>query len=172
MNDYLEIGEITKAHGIKGELVVLPLTDDPSRFNELKSVFIDTGDGPAVYGIEYCTLNGKTIIVKIKGIEDRTGAEELKGSFIMVHRSEAVSLPKHSYFICDIKGCEVFSDSGELLGTIKEVWQTGSNDVYEVSSGKGKSILIPALKEIFQTVDIENKRLVVKLPEGLIQNDF
>ena len=168
MNEYLQIGEILRAHGVKGELVVLPLTDDPSRFKGLKSVFIDTGEGLEANEIEYSKLSANTLYVKIKGIDDRTKAETLKGGFLLVHRSEAVSLPQYSFFICDIKGCEVYNESGEKLGIITEVLQTGSNDVYEVTDTKGEPLLIPALKEIFLEVDTENKKIIVRLPEGLI----
>ncbi len=168
MIEYLEIGEILRAHGIKGELVVLPLTDNPSRFKGLKSVFIDKGEGLEAHEIEYSKLNANILYVKIKGIDDRTKAESLKGGFLLVHRSEAVSLPQYSFFICDIKGCEVYNESGEKLGIVSEVLQTGSNDVYEVTDTKGELILIPALKDIFLEVDTEKKRIVVRLPEGLI----
>ena len=168
MVEYLQIGEIIKAHGIKGELSVLPLTDDPARFRDLRNVFLDINGKYEEYELQYSNISTNTIVVKLKGIDDRDRAEGLKGKYLSVHRSEAVTLPENSFFICDIMECEVYDEARGLLGIVSNVWQTGSNDVYEVRNAEGKSILIPALKDIFLNIDTKAKMITVRLPEGLV----
>ncbi|MDD4494303.1 MAG: ribosome maturation factor RimM [Eubacteriales bacterium] len=168
MVEYLQIGEIVKVHGIKGELSILPLTDDPARFQDLKKVFLDNKGKYEEYDLQYSNVSQNTIVVKLKGIDDRDRAEDLKGKYLAVPRSEAVPLPENSFFICDIIECEVYDVSRGLLGIISNVWQTGSNDVYEVRSTEGRTVLIPALKDIFLSVDTKSKRITVRLPEGLV----
>lgn len=156
MKNNLTVGQIINTHGIKGEVKVFPLTDDIKRFRRLKSVIID--------GIEkniiWCKLQGDRVILKIEGIDDMEAAASLRSKYIEVTRENAVKLSEGRYFITDIIGCDVFDENGSMLGTVDNVIQTGSNDVYSV---KGKEeILIPALKDIVIKIDIENRQIIIK----------
>ncbi len=167
MLEYLSIGQIINIHGFKGEVKVYPLTDDVSRFRKLKEIFVEENDQLIKYVVEEIKFQSNVLIMKLKGIDTEEAANKLRKCYIKVDRKSAVKLPKDTYFICDLIDLEVYDEEGLLLGKIKDVLQTGSNDVYVVQT-EGKDILIPALKEVVREIDIRNRKLVVSLPEGLI----
>jgi len=167
MLEYLSIGQIINTHGLRGAVKVYPLTDDISRFEKLKEVYVEENDGLVKYKVESVKFLSSTVSVKLKGIDSEEAANKLRGSYIKVDRKSAVKLPKDTYFICDLIDLEVYDEKGLLLGTVKDVLQTGSNDVYVIQSS-GKDILIPALKDIVKKIDLENKKILVEMPEGLI----
>lgn len=166
MEDFVEIGFIINTHGVKGTVKVNPCTDYPERFKKMKSVLIRSPKGNVnEIEIEDVKYFKQFVIIKFKGVEDMEGAEKLKGSTLTVRRADAVKLPEDTYYIFDLIGCDVF-EGRELLGKVKEVIETGSNDVYVVENS-GKELLIPALGWVVLSVDITAKRIEVKLPEGL-----
>ncbi|MGE5677770.1 MAG: ribosome maturation factor RimM [Pseudomonadota bacterium] len=167
MLEYLSIGQIINIHGFRGEVKVYPLTDDVNRFKKLKEVFIEENNQLIKYEVEGVKFLSSTIIMKLRGIDTEEAANKLRNFYIKVDRRSAVKLPRDTYFICDLIDLEVFDENGLLLGKVKDVLQTGSNDVYVVQTGD-KDILIPALKEVVREIDIRNGKIVVKLPEGLI----
>ncbi len=171
MHKFLQIGKIAGAHGIKGELKVIPLTDDPKRYKKLKNVYINENDRMVEYRVENVRITNNTVLVKLSGIDDRDRALDYKNLFILIDRKDAVTLPEDTYFICDIIGCSVYDD-GRFLGEVTEVLETGSNDVYVVRGENNQEILIPALKSVIVDVDIENKKIAAKLPEGLIDDEI
>jgi 16S rRNA processing protein RimM len=171
MIKYLEVGRIVNTHGVKGEVKVIPLTDNPKRFLNLKWVFIDKNMVLEKYNIEKVKFYKGMVLIKFKGINDMTDAEALKGMFLKVDRENAVRLPDDSFFICDIVGCEVFEEDGSRLGTLKDVLKTGSNDVYVILRENGKEIYLPALKSVVKSVSISNKKMIVSVPEGLLDED-
>lgn len=167
MLEYLSIGQIVNTHGIKGEIKVFPLTDDASRFDKLKEIYIESKDEMTKYQIESIKHLKNTVILKLKGIDTMNDSEKLRNLYIKVGRWDAVRLPKDSFFICDIIESDVFDIHGELLGKLADVLQTGANDVYIVKDDK-REILIPALKTVVKEINLQNKKIIVDLPEGLI----
>lgn len=173
MAEYLDIGEIVNTHGIRGELKVIPLTDDPGRYELLKSVMIGRDEPDGSYVVESIKFHKNTVLLKLAGIETLDDAAKLKGCYIKIDRKDAVKLPKDSYFIFDLIDCEVFDMQGRLLGSLTQIKQTGSNDVYIVkNSGTGKEILIPALKSVVKEIRIEEKIISVELPKGLVDDEI
>jgi len=168
MIEYLEVGKIVNTHGVKGEVKIIPLTDDPKRFLKLKWVFIDKNSVLEKYNIETVKFFKDMVIIKFKEINNMYEAEALKGLYMKVDRENAVKLPKDSYFICDIIGCEVFEDDGSRLGVIKDVLKTGSNDVYVVARDNNTEVYLPALKSVVKNVSISDRKIVVSVPEGLL----
>jgi 16S rRNA processing protein RimM len=171
MIEYFDVGVIANTHGIKGEVKIVPLTDNPERFSQLKSVFVDNKGDLKKYNIEYVKYFKNLVILKFKEITDMTEAEKIKGLTLKIDRKDAVKLPKDSFFICDLIGCQVREENGIDLGTVKNVLQTGSNDVYVVEDKNGKEILIPALKNVVKEVSVESKKMLVSLPKGLIDDE-
>jgi len=170
MNDLLQIGRIVGTHGIKGEVSVYPLTDDPRRFSILDDCFLVTENNKAktsakAMGAKY---SNNKVILKLDGIEDRDAALALKGRFIAVTRDKAVKLAPNSYFICDLVGCAVIDDESGELGTLADVLQTGASDVYVVKREKNKDLLIPAIKEVIKEVDLPSRTIWVHLLDGLL----
>lgn len=173
---YLEIGKIVNAYGTNGEVKVIPLTDDPKRFFKLKWAFIGDDNSMEKFSIENVSISrkpGDTIIIKFTEINNRNEAELLKGLFIKIDRRYAVELPENTFFICDLIGCRILDEaSNKELGILEDVIATGSNDVYVVKSEDKKDILVPALKSVVKKVSIQDKKMWVLLPDGLIDNDF
>jgi 16S rRNA processing protein RimM len=155
MKEYLTIGEITKPHGVIGEVKVFPLTDELERFRELKHVLID---GKEVKVLEVKLLTDRAVL-KLDGVSTVEAAERLRGKTLEVKRKDAVKLEKDAYFVEDLKGCRVFDSEGKDLGVIYDVIATGSNDVYWIR--EPKELLIPALKTIVKEVDIESLKVVI-----------
>jgi 16S rRNA processing protein RimM len=168
MTEYLQVGKIVNTHGIRGEVKVIPLTDDPRRYDELKEVFVGTDNEKDVFYIENVKYLKNTVIIKFKESIDMNYAQKLKEMFIYVDRKNAVKLSEGRYFIFDLIGMEVFELDGKRLGILKDVLQTGSNDVYVVKNDQNKEILIPALKSVIKEVSVGDKIMKVVLPEGLL----
>lgn len=167
MLQHLSIGQIVNTHGFMGEVKIYPLTDEMTRFKNLKEVYVEENNQLIKYEVEGVKFLSTTVAMKLKGIDSEDAANRLRNFYVKVDRKAAVKLPKDTYFICDLIDLEVYDEKGLLLGTIRDIMQTGSNDVYIVQT-TGKDILIPALKDVVEQIDIKNKKIVVKLPEGLI----
>ncbi len=168
--DLIAIGEIIKAQGIKGELKVIPLTEDPKRFGSVKRVFFKQKDDWRQLCIEgYRNFNG-LVLLKFKGIDDMTAADSLGRGLIYIPRNERPPLPPGRYYYDEIVGLTVYTESGTKLGVIDEIIETGSNHVYSVH-GQSKPVLIPALKDVIVEVHPAQGKMVVKLPPGLLEED-
>lgn len=142
MQEYFEVGQIVNTFGIKGQLKVKPFTDDINRFEELKTVYICKKNEMKKVEIEDVKYNKQCVLLKIKGIEDLTEAEKYKGLFLKIDRKDAKKLPKDTYFIADILGLEVYTEEGELLGKVDDIFPTGANDVYVIKDEMRKTIII------------------------------
>ncbi len=167
MQEYFEVGQIVNTFGIKGQLKVKPFTDDMERFEELKTVYICKKNEMKKVEIEDVKYNKQCVLLKVKGIEDLTEAEKYKGLFLKIDRKDAKKLPKDTYFIADILGLEVYTDEGELLGKVDDIFPTGANDVYVVKDELGKQILLPSIPEVLKEIDLEKGKVIVHLIEGL-----
>ena len=158
MNEFIIIGQITKAMGIRGEVKVKPLTDDPNRYRKLKSVFIE--DRP--YRIERCRIDGNdAVYIKFLGVDTRNDAELLKDFFVKIDRVNAVDLDENTFFIADVIGCKLFTDDGAEIGKVTEVNQYGAADVFTASDGI-KVVRFPFLKKMIVKVDVETGVIIVK----------
>ncbi|PRR80272.1 Ribosome maturation factor RimM [Clostridium liquoris] len=156
MNEFLTIGQIINTHGLKGELKIHSLTDDIRRFRQLKKVYIDGEERI----ISWCKLQNDKVILKIEGIDSIEAAMKYRNKYLEVSREDAVKLPEGRYFIADLIGCTVFDETGEEIGKLYDVIQTKNNDVYCVKGEK--EILIPVLKTIVISVNIEERKIVIK----------
>ncbi|WP_454053500.1 ribosome maturation factor RimM [Clostridium sp. Marseille-Q7071] len=156
MKEFMSIGQITKPHGVRGEVKVFSLADSLEEFTVLKKVYIDGVERE----ITSCKLQSDRAILKIEGIDSMDEAEKYRNKYLKIHREDAKELPEDSYYIADLIDCKVFDTEGEELGTIYDVIETGSNDVYWVKGEK--EVLIPALKDIVVKVDIENNEITIK----------
>lgn len=169
MKDYLEIGQIVNTYGIKGFVKVVPFTDDITRFEELKSVYIDIKGNLKEFTIEEVKYSKNMVLLKFKEIPDINEAEKYRNYYIKISRDNAIKLPKDTYFIADLIGLDVYDqNSNNLLGKVDDIFSTGSNDVYVVKDELGKQILLPGTKEVIKLVDIENGKIFVNLIKGLI----
>lgn len=168
MNDFLEIGQIVNSYGIKGFFKVVPFTDDITRFDNLKNVYIERNNKLEKVEIEEVKYHKNLVLLKIKGIDDINDTEQYKNCYLKIDRKDAVKLPKDTYFITDLIGMEVYTQQGEFLGNIDDIFPTGSNDVYAVKDELGKQILLPAIGKVIKNVDVKTKKMIVELIPGLI----
>ena len=164
---YFEIGQIVNTFGIKGQVKVMPFTDDIHRFDELKSVIIEKNKKTEMKEIEEVKYHKNMVLIKFKGIEDMNAAEALRNSYLKIKREDAKKLPKDTYFIADLIGCSVYTEDGEYLGKVDDIYSTKANDIYVVKDEQGKQILLPGRKEVLKKIDIENETITVHLIEGL-----
>lgn len=167
INDYLIVGKVVNTHGVRGEVKVLPITSDISRFDYLSFISIKQGKEFKEYRVTSTRLHKGFILMFIKGIDTVEEAQKLKGIDLYVDRKHAIDLDEDEFFMVDIIGLEVY-EGQRRLGEIKDILETGSNDVYIVSNKDKKDILIPALKDVVENIDLKEKRMQVILPEGLI----
>ncbi|MCC7353789.1 MAG: 16S rRNA processing protein RimM [Anaerolineae bacterium] len=161
----LMIGRIVKPWGIKGEVEVEPESDWPPRFSGLKQVHL--GDGLTGVTIEGVRRNRDRVVLKLAGIETRNAAESLSGQWLHIPATQAMPLGEGEYFIHDVLGAAVWTPAGEELGTITEVMTGLANDVWVVRGGQGE-ILIPAIRDVVQEVNLDTRHITVVLPPGLI----
>lgn len=168
MEDRLQVGVISSTHGVRGEVKVFPTTDDPKRYKKLKKVYLDTGREFLPLEIQGVKFFKQFVIVKFKGIDNINDIEMYKQKTLYVDRKDAVPLKEDEYFIADMVGIEVYTDDGEKFGVLKEVMETGANDVYIIDSINHGEVLVPAIKQCILDVDIEENRMDIHLMDGLI----
>lgn len=163
---FLVIGKILRAHGVRGEVRVLPHTDLPERFSWLKEVYIGERD-PKPIAIEGVRFHQNLVLLKFAGYDFRDQIDVLKGEFLLVRIEDAIPLEEDEYFLFQLVDMPVYTDEGQYLGEIKDVIETGANNVF-VIRGEGKDILLPDTKEVVVDIDFDNGRLTVHLLPGLL----
>lgn len=166
--DLISVGEIIKAQGIRGEVKVIPHTDNPNRFKKIRRVFFKDNAGWRELTIESYRKFNEFILVKFLGINDLTAASSLGRGQIMIPRSERPKLSNGTYYYDQIEGLQVFTTEGKYLGVIVRILETGANDVYIIKDG-AREILIPALKSVIKEIDLEQTKMIVELLPGLLE---
>lgn len=167
MEEFLQVGVISSTHGIRGEVKVFPTTDDAARFKKLKKVFLDTGKERLELEIQAARFFKQFVIVKFKGIDNINEIERYKGKSLLVDRGNAVALEEDEYYIADLIGMEVVTEEGHF-GILRDVMETGANEVYIIDSDSYGEVLVPAIRQCILDVDVENKRMKIRLMDGLI----
>lgn len=167
MEDLLRVGVVTTTHGVRGEVKVYPTTDDPTRFEDLTDVILDTGREKRnleIAGVKYFK---NLVILKFKGLDNVDDVANFRQAEIYIHREDAVPCEENENYIADLLGMEVVTEEGMVLGTLKQVYETGANDVYIVQSDK-KEYMIPAIQDCVKDVDLETNRMTIHVIPGLL----
>ena len=160
MQAYLLIGEITKPQGVHGELKLRPLTCDPSRFENLDTVYVKDGDSYRAVRIHVRSASADAVYLRMDGVETRNDAEGMRGTLLYIDRAHAVELDEDSNFLCDLIGLRGILTNGSEIGKLTEVMQPGGNDVY-VFADRGKEVLVPALRSVVLNVDLEKGEMLL-----------
>ena len=168
MQEYFEVGQIVNTNGLKGLLKINPFTDDITRFEKLKTIFIEHKKELLEFEIESVRYQKKQVLLKLKGIDTIEEAEKYREDYLKINRNKEEKLPEDTYYIVDLIGLDIYTEDGELLGKLDDVFSTGSNDVYVVKNSEGKQILVPAISDVIKNIDLEQKKIVVNLIEGLL----
>lgn len=167
MEEFLQVGVISSTHGIRGEVKVFPKTDDPARFKKLKNVLLDTGRERLELEVQSVKFFKQFVIVKFRGIDNINDIEKYKGKSLLVPREDAVELGEDEYYIADLMGMEVFTEEGRF-GVLKDVMETGANEVYIIDSDEHGEVLVPAIHDCILDVNIEEKVMKIRLLDGLV----
>jgi 16S rRNA processing protein RimM len=158
------VGKITKAHGLKGELAVLSLSDNPDRFVEGNVVFLQDGRALTIREVR---ANGARLLLTFDGVADRTAAEALGGAMLVVPEAELPDLPDGTYWPHQLEGCEVVTRTGRSFGTITEVVANPANDIWIATGPAGEETLVPAIRQVIAEVDIRARRVIVNEVPGI-----
>jgi len=196
MEDFFQVGIIVSTHGLRGEVRVYPTTDDARRFKRLKEVMlvpekqgrIPKGAGKAepaqkpmvspgtpleqagtVLKIESVKFFKQFVLLKFEGLDRLEDVERYRRYSLMVPRSNAVHLERDEYFIADLIGLTVQDEDGTKIGVLKDVLETGANDVYIITLHSGKELLLPAIRQCVLEVDVEAGFIRVHLLDGLME---
>lgn len=175
MEDLLRIGVVTTTHGLRGELKVFPTTDDPRRFDDCDEVFlVKKRDGhplqqeKRLLHVERVKYFKNIVIIKFKEFNDINEVEQFRKCDIMVTREHAVPLEEGEYFFCDVIGASVSEEDGTPVGTVKDVLETGANNVFVIEMEDGREVLFPSIPDCIKKIDVENKQIVAHIMPGLL----
>jgi len=163
------VGRIVKAFGIRGDVIVLPMTDSPKRFQRIKRVFIGKEPVTVVEArIERATVQARGVKVKLDLAENRTEAEQMVGNLLFVQEQDRIRPAKGAYFVHDLIGLSVVDEKGGVVGVLKEVLRYPAHDVYVVDA-HGRDVMIPAVKEFVRSINLEQQTMSVRLIEGMME---
>ena len=168
MQEFLEIGQIVNTFGIKGMVKVKPFTDDITRFDRLDKVYVESNKIKKQYEIEELKYHKDMVLIKFKGIDKVEDAELLRNCYLKVDRKDEPELEEGTYYIVDLLGLDVYSDEGNLLGKLDDIYNYGSSDIYVVKDELGKQLLLPAISDVIKEINLEQKKIVVHILTGLI----
>jgi 16S rRNA processing protein RimM len=163
-NEIFNVGQIVNTHGIKGEVKVMCLTDNPENFKRYKKILIED-KWVNILGVKF---QKDRVILKLEGIDDINTAEGYKTKYLSVPREEEPELEEDTFYVMDIIGCTVCDTDGKDLGEVFDVIETKNNDVYWIK--EPKQLLIPVLRDIVLDVDIEDKKILIR-PVGEWQDE-
>ena len=160
----VKLGKITAPQGIKGEVRVYPYTDELTRFSQIEAVLLQ-GRRLKIEKVRYMK---NMAVLKLKGIDDRNGAENVRNQELLLAREDLWEQPEDTYFVDDILGSSVVTEEGTAVGTLKKIHSRPAQDLYEIEREDGSFFLLPAVKEFIKAVDPQNKTITVHLIEGLL----
>lgn len=161
---YIDFGKITSTHGIKGEMKIYPYTDDIDNILNLKKLYIND----KAYKINSIKFHKNMLIAKLSGINTIEEAEKFRNKVVQREIDKNEVLEEDTYYVKDLIGLDVYLEAGSLFGKVKDVFQTGANDVYVIETLDKKEVLIPAIKDVVKIVDIAENKMIIELMEGLI----
>ena len=165
----LRLGKIVNAVGLKGEIKVYPYTDEKEFFEQIDSVLTENEKGKEErHLLEHVRYMKEMAILKLKGVDDRTAAEGLKGRALFLYRREAPPLPEDTYYIKDLIGMTVVDQEKNRVGRLKNVIKNSSQDLYEIEKADGKgTFLLPAVEAFVSEIDLKGRTITVRLIEGI-----
>lgn len=167
--ELVAVAVISRPRGNRGEVLAELLTESPERFQSLERVTLQASDGrefAAVIG-GYWVHAGR-LVLKFDGYDSISAAETLRNAFVLIEKSQRISLDEHTFFVDELKGCRVETVSQVVLGSVSEIQPTGGTDVLKIVSDSGKEYLVPFAGSICREVSVESKRIVVDPPDGLL----
>ena len=171
--EWFNVGRIVNTHGIKGEVRVISSTDfEEKRFapGSKLAVFKKDDKKPIWVKIESVRRHKNFILVTFEGMYNINLVEPFKEGLLKVTKDQLMDdeLEENEFYYFEIIGCEVFSEEGESIGTVTEILETGANDVWEIKAPNGKKHYIPYIEDIVKEIDVEEKKIIIHVMEGLL----
>jgi len=163
--DRIVVGEVTRPHGLRGAVRVLPITDFPERLLRLSRVVLAHRGRARTVAVERAEAAGRFVVMKFAGIDAPDTAAGLRGATIEIAPAEAVPLPPGHFYVFQIVGLRARTPEGEVLGEVVDVLRTASNDVYVVRAQGGAETLFPAVEGVIEAIDLTAGELVVRPPK-------
>jgi 16S rRNA processing protein RimM len=169
-SELVVIGEVTRPHGLRGEVRVTPHTDRPERFEGLAECVLwdEAGDVRAVRRITGARRQGDAVLLSLAGCESVEAAAALVGKLVALPRAQALPPPPGQVYPWQLVGCRVLTDDGRAVGELTGIEPSPAHDLWVVR-GDGREHLIPAVAEIVVEVDVDGRRVVIRPPEGLLE---
>jgi 16S rRNA processing protein RimM len=167
------VGQVLRPHGVRGEVRVKILTGYPERLEQHACFYLARPASPEAvrrYPVEQLRLHQDVLLLKLGGCDDRNTADALRGMLVQIPAAEAVPLEEGEYYLFQLVGMQVETEDGEHLGRVTQVLETGANDVYIVQGSRGE-MLLPAIEDVMVELDLESRRMVVRLTPGLLEED-
>ena len=165
--EFLEAGKIINTHGLRGEVKIVTWTDTPEDFEVLEHLYVKRKTGDEKLTVENIKYQKNNIIVKFKEITDINVAEKYKNLVVHADRDEFGELPEGVHYIVDLIGLDIVDENGGKIGVLYDVFNTGANDIYDIKRDGKKNLLLPVIDDVVLDIDIEGKKITVKVPEGL-----
>ncbi len=163
-DDTVVVGRVIRNHGLDGVIRIRPHSDNPARFQAGSELTI----AGQIHTVVSCrNLPGGDALLRLEGLNDPHTARRLSDEWILAPVDSAPELPPGEYYHYQLVGLTVITNQGENLGTVREVLETGSNDVYVVVSATGAEILLPAIEQVVQEIDLASRTMLVQLINGL-----
>lgn len=167
MENLLEVGKIVNTHGLRGEVKVVPWTDYPEDFEDLERVYLKTRTETVELTVKTVKYQKNNLIVKFSEFNDINEVEKYKNCILLADRSELGELPEGVHYIVDLIGLNVIDESGERIGELTDVFNTGANDVYDVKRDGKKNLLLPVIDDVVKEINIEDGYIRVHVMDGL-----
>jgi len=165
--DLIDIGQITRTHGIHGDVCVRPLTDKPDRFKLLQRVFLNRDGEPNPFNIESVKIAGRFVLLHVHGIDSIEQAQQWRNAYVQIPREDCVPLPQGQYYYFEVMNLTVLTTAGEKIGHIEDIQSYPAHDIYVVRNDD-REYLIPAVPEIIKKIDILQGTMVIQAIEGLL----
>jgi 16S rRNA processing protein RimM len=162
------VGRVSRPHGLRGELRVVPDTDFPEHLAGLSEVVLLKEGRPTSVRVQRVRPHGTELLVTLVGVESIEQAERWRGAEVAVPRRDAAALPQGRHYVFEVLGLRVLTEAGQELGTVAEILRTGSNDVYVVRGG-GREYLIPAISSVVLAIEPAAGRVIIRPLAGLLE---
>ncbi|MBO4396888.1 MAG: 16S rRNA processing protein RimM [Eubacterium sp.] len=166
--EMLRIGVVTKPHGLKGEVKVFPTTSEPERFRDCDEVYLVTKNDLMTLHVTGVKYFKKQVILKFKEFDKIEDVQNYHNCDLMIDRDDAIELAEGEYFLYDVPGCSVYDEDDNLIGEVTDVLETGANPVFVIKLKGGGDALFPVIDECILAVDIDAKKIVAHVMEGLL----
>jgi 16S rRNA processing protein RimM len=169
LKEFLETGKIVNVHGLRGDVKIMPWSDDAEFLCEFDVLYC--GKDKQAFEVEHARVHKNTVLAKFKGIDTPEAANKLRNSIVYIDRDD-IELEEGTYFIADLIGCKVVNgEKGEEIGTITDVKNLGASDIYYIEGKDGKEYMFPAVEEFLMGTDINEKIIKIKVIEGMFSED-